>query len=124
MANTIKGEVGVEVDGKKWTLRADMNALCDFEDAAGIKALDFVAIVEGEGNPSMKLMRSFVLSCIQQCHPEATERDAGRVMSVESGVVQRAFEAAFPASEDDENDDDAVAPSGGVAPGETSAVPG
>lgn len=117
MGNKIKGEITVSVEGKAWILVCDFNALADYEDRTGEKAFDLIAEMEQE-NPSVSKMRQLMLSCLLDRHPDATLRDAGRVMSVDDAALGRAFDAAFPEPEQQ------GAESGEEAPGEATAAQG
>lgn len=77
MANQEKGELGVTVDGKRYTLRPDFNALCELEDLLG-KTFTETALEMSNGRPNAGL-RSVVWCLLQDKHGAEikTLRDAG-----------------------------------------------
>lgn len=99
MANRFLGEARVEVAGKIWTLRCDMNAMCAFEDATGKDALAAFAGIE-RGKGSVRDMRAAVWAFLQHHHPEATLADAGQMLSENLDVLRTALEAANPTAEE------------------------
>lgn len=77
MANRHKGELGVTVDGRLYTLRPDFNALCELEDLLG-KTFTETALEMSNGRPNSGL-RSVVWCLLQDKHGRdiKTLRDAG-----------------------------------------------
>lgn len=75
MANQEKGEVGVVVGGKQYTLRPTFDALCNLEDVAG-KPMHQIQEEIGQGRLSG--LRSVVFSLLQDQHGQEirTLRDA------------------------------------------------
>ncbi|MBU2936982.1 MULTISPECIES: hypothetical protein [Pacificibacter] len=108
MTKTLKtGAINVTVDGTNWTLLCDFNAMIDFQEETGQDATEFLEKLEQRGAkdaPSMAtlmpLMRKFIWACLVQSHPDATLRDAGRIISVAPNALMNAVGAAFPDSED------------------------
>ncbi|MGJ8561685.1 MAG: hypothetical protein ACSHX3_15755 [Litorimonas sp.] len=108
MTKTLKtGAINVTVDGANWTLLCDFNAMIDFQEETGQDATEFLEKLEQRGAedaPSMAtlmpLMRKFIWACLVQSHPDATLRDAGRIISVAPNALMNAVGAAFPDSED------------------------
>ncbi len=113
MANNIKGEVVVMAGGKAWTLLCDMNALCEFEAKAGKSSTEFLEAIEESKDFKMTDLRILVWAMLLEHHPDATIRDAGKVMSADGDAFQKALDFAFPDAESVE--DDAV-------PGEVKAA--
>ena len=109
MGNNIMGEITVSVEGKAWILKCDFNALADYEDRTGDRAFDLIAEMDLM-HPSVSKMRQLMLSCLLDRHPDATLRDAGRVMSADNDALERAFDAAFPQPEPQEADPAEEAP--------------
>jgi len=77
MANQQKGELGVTVEGQRYTLRPDFNALCELEDLLG-KTFTETALEMSNGRPNSGL-RAVVWCLLQANHGEEikTLRDAG-----------------------------------------------
>ncbi|WP_428924994.1 hypothetical protein [Marinibacterium sp. SX1] len=101
MANGLKGEVAITIDGKVWVLVIDFNALCDFEEVTGVNSMTFIAEFEDDKRtPSALHMRAFIHSMLKERQPDATRADAGRVLSADPDVLIRAFNAAFPTPEE------------------------
>lgn len=96
MSNKFLGEHKVRVDDKDYTLRLDMNALCIFEDLAKCSAM--VAIDDfSKGNLSnIRVLRTLILAALSEYHPDATEKEAGNILSSDLGVLMHLIEAASP----------------------------
>lgn len=105
----LDGAVTVALDGVTYTLRIDMNALCVIEDAKGGSAFEFLERLSGGKRPSAADMRLLVLACLQDAHPEADARLAGRILSAQLDIVGRLLATAAVA-EDPENPTPAAVP--------------
>lgn len=79
MANQQRGEVGIEVNGKPYTLRPSLNAICEMEALTG-KSLADVGALANAGQVSA--YRMLIWAALQECHRAeiATLDDAGRFM--------------------------------------------
>lgn len=77
MANAQRGEVGVEVNGKRYILKPTFNALCDLEELTG-QTFGEIAVKAGKG--SAVAVRQLVWAYLQEYHAEeiTTVKDAGR----------------------------------------------
>ncbi len=77
MANQERGELGVTVEGKRYTLRPDFNALCELEDLLG-KTFTETALEMSNGRPNSGL-RSVIWCLLQDKHGAEiqTLKDAG-----------------------------------------------
>lgn len=95
MAGRLRGEIRVAAEGRDWTLRLDFNALCAFEEATGLDALDTLAAFE-RGEVKVRVLRQFFHACLQHHHPEATLQDAGLVVSESPEALNRLMTAALP----------------------------
>lgn len=102
MGNPLRGEASFEALGREWTLRFNTNALCEFEEAAGVPVS---SIGSGLG---MKQLRALIWAGLGFHH----RRNRGGLDNVglmvdEVGaqeiaeVVMRAMTAAFPKVEGD-----------------------
>lgn len=110
MANAQRGEVTLTHGGVDYTLRYDVNAICNLEDALDKPIGEIVASM-GEDNVSMRLVRAVFQAGLS---PAVTLETAGQIMS-EIGTSQisekvgRAFSLAFPESDADEGKPKAAA---------------
>lgn len=89
------GEITVSVDGKEIVLRADLNAMCIFQEETGFDALSAMEELES-GNVDFLKMRSLTRACMVRHQPDATVQDAGDVISSDLDVLARLFAAASP----------------------------
>lgn len=101
MANPHKGEVAFEADGKTYTLRYSIDALCELEAAVG---KGFPVIASEFSDPdkmSIRLARAILWAGLLE-HHKMTQREAGEVMAGAGGllkvnpIIDRAIAAAFP----------------------------
>lgn len=112
-------EETVTVGDQEYTIRADMNALAEFEEKTGRNAME--ALQEFQDDEiSVVSLRNLVWCLLQRHHPNATLAEAGDVLSHDMAALGRVFEKAFPepekgAEEDEDADEDA--PGNGTAPG-------
>ncbi|PYG33122.1 GTA-gp10 family protein [Pelagimonas varians] len=93
-------EVTAKVDGEDMTLRIDFNALAEFEEKTGQKALEAIDEIES-GAISMVTLRHFVWAGLQYHHPGCTVAKAGDFLSADPDALGRAFETALPKGEED-----------------------
>lgn len=91
MANKIKGDVTLTHNGRRYTLRLDMNALADFEAATGLNAIETM-----QGKMSISIMRSMMHAGLLAAHPEVTLREAGEIMQTNAAALGDAIGSAFP----------------------------
>src|SRR5678815_1242363 len=91
MANAVRGEVGIEIEGKKYTLRPTFNALCDLEEQQG---KTFIEVAQAAGRGSAVAVRQLVWCYLQEHHGDEikTVRDAGNWVS-RAGGIERVNEA-------------------------------
>lgn len=100
MANKFKGEVKVTAGEQEYTLRFDMNALVELEDATGMPVPKLALSFGDPEQMSYKLLRSMFWAGLLHHHPDVTVEEAGRIMSeidllevIEK--ISEAFAAAF-----------------------------
>lgn len=98
MANKIKGEVGLQHEGKEYILVLDFNALCEFEDVSGKPVGDVLDSLQ-RGKIVARDMRALIWAGLKQRHPDVTLELAGRILSSNPAVLDQGLEAAFPAAE-------------------------
>lgn len=106
MANRVRGEVAVEIDGKSWTLRYGTNALCELEDKLAQPINVIMAMLQDREALRIKTIRSVVWAGLREKHPEVTEKDAGDLISAIGfpammAKVAEALKAAFPDDPDE-----------------------
>lgn len=79
-----------------YTVRIDMNALAEFEEATGKKALTVLTQM-GKGDPSIRDMRALLWACLVTAQPEITLAEAGDLLN-EGGMdaLLAAINAANP----------------------------
>lgn len=99
MANRFLGEAVVDVDGKKYTLRCDFNAMCDFEEISGKNALETFQNLEG-GSVSVTDMRNIAWAFLKHHHPDATRSEAGALLSSNVDSLMSVIQAASPTAEE------------------------
>lgn len=102
MANPLKGEVGFEVGGERFTLVFTIDALISLEDHYG-KGVSELGEMLGD-DLRLKDLRKVFHAGLAEYHDQVDEKAAGRLMSalgvVEAGVlVGKAFAAAFATGE-------------------------
>lgn len=95
MANRFKGEIDALCEGRRYTLRMDMLALADFEDATGENALSWAEAAEG-GRAAVGDMIEMIRCTLARHHPEADRQLAGDLLSEDPGLLLRLFRAASP----------------------------
>lgn len=98
MANRFLGEVTTEVEGVTYTLRMDINAMCEFEEATGVEALVAFADAEG-GKATIPMLRHMVHASLKRYHSDAGIEVAGDIISEDPGAIQRLMAAVAPAEE-------------------------
>lgn len=121
MANKHKGQVSFEAGGKTYTLRLDVNALIELQDALGFeddeKFLAYCSNLNG-----IRRVRTFLTQALQLSHQGTTEQEVGDIITdlgldEANRLLVRALQWAFP-----EPDPQAKAPKGkGRSPGASSS---
>ena len=100
MGNRFLGEASTTIDGQTWTLRLDFNAMAEIEDKLGRSALDVLQEIEGGKSVKVKNLRAVTWAMLLEHHPDATERDAGMVLSHDTDVLTRVIAAAMPEADE------------------------
>lgn len=106
MANSEKGEVSFEVEGKTYKLRYSTNALCEMEDAAGVGAVEFANSLSDEKKVRIKDLRTMFWAGLFDNH-KITIEEAGSLLDVVGlefvgSLCGEAFTLAFPVAEEGE----------------------
>lgn len=99
MSKPMVAEVGVEVGKKVWTLRLDMNALAEFEEATGQNALGAIETFE-QGEVSIVKLRHLIWASLKYHHPDVTLAQAGDVISQDPDALGRALASFMPKADD------------------------
>lgn len=99
-ARQLSAEVKGRVNGRAMTLRMDMNAFAEYEEAnPGKKAIDALNELDGD-NPSFVTLRHLVWAGLKYHQEDATLRDAGDFLSQNPTALIDAVAAAAPAEGD------------------------
>ncbi len=85
--------------GQKYTLRLDINTMCDFEGATGLDFTAFGNMID-DGSVTMVQLRSMAHCALQHHHPDISIRDAGLILSENPTAVIDLLVAAFPSPEE------------------------
>lgn len=107
MANPVRGQVEIEVEGETFTLVFDVNALCALEGRLGQTADQIVArfaLTVSGSRLDLTLLRALLWASLIE-HHDMSEKDAGRLLSragmeLVGAKVAEAIERAFPEAEE------------------------
>lgn len=106
MANPLKGEAAFQAGSETMTLVFDINALCNAEDASGMKTAEL--LTELDGGESMKVLRAIIWAGLQAKHPCNLLRAGEIIQAAGPGVAAKAMRdglaAAFPPAGDKGDD--------------------
>lgn len=100
MANGVRGETELEVEGERYLLVLDFNALCSLEDHLDLSVADITQRLRG--NIRGSFLRSVLWGALQRHHEGVSEAEAGNIIQAAgvSEVLLKIWEAvnrAFPA---------------------------
>jgi hypothetical protein len=100
VANKQRGEVDLSHDGKTYTLKFSINALCELEDAMGLR-FDEIFSALGERSMSMNELRSMLWGALRDNHPDIEKKVVGEIiegMGVVKAIslVHEVITSAFP----------------------------
>jgi hypothetical protein len=104
MSNT-KGEVIIEADGKNYTLKFSVNALCLLEAETGKGFPKLAGELSDPDKVTLTLMRQLVWAGLQEHHRDVTIQLAGDLIVGAGGMtvimqkISQAIAAAFPEPE-------------------------
>jgi tail tube GTA-gp10-like protein len=104
VSNLVKGEVGFDAQGRRWTLIYSVNALCRMEDELGEGAMALAATMADPAKVRVGTLRTVFWAGLADNHPELTQDGAGALMTaigLDTAMqhIAKAFTAAFPAAE-------------------------
>lgn len=123
MANLERGEVTLEVEGRRYTLVLPLNAICELEttvarDGAGPLPFPLFLMRLNQGR-SFSDTRAFLYAALRTHHPKVTLESAGNLIEQAGGIdaVFAKFWAVLESAKPDEEDDATSRPP--MAPAET-----
>jgi hypothetical protein len=122
MANQERGELGVDVGGKRYTLRPTFDSICELEELLG-KPIDVIkdSLIDGRRSG----MRAVVWCCLQDEHADEIKalKDASRWIERAGGqgVVAGWIERLFSLNADEETGGEANPPDAQAGTGENSS---
>lgn len=102
MSNPHKGGVEFEAQGKTYTLRYSIDAICHLEAATGMTFPVIAVQMSKPGQQSVTLMRQLMHAGLIEHHPELDLKAAGELITRAGGVtalmkkVDAAVALAFP----------------------------
>jgi hypothetical protein len=104
MANKSKGEVGLKVGDKAYTMVFNVNALCLLEDAAGQGVMQIGATMSDPSKMRLGIVRQMLWAGLQTKHAGLTVEEVSAIMDAIGinraiEVVSQAFALAFPVPE-------------------------
>jgi hypothetical protein len=94
MSNSFRGEVTAKVEGKVYTLRADMNFMRRVEEIFDKPAMDVFEEIDKKN--SIRAIIQVIHCALAKYHPDATMDEAGDIASEDMTVLGRLLEAASP----------------------------
>jgi hypothetical protein len=98
MANAERGEAGLVLGDKTYTLRLSNNAQCELEALFGGEPIGEILARLATGGRTV--IRASLFAALREHHPKMTLADAGELMDVDAVAVGKALslaiELAFP----------------------------
>lgn len=97
MTNPHRGQATFTVDGKTYTMRGSIDAICALESISG---KGMIAIIRELSDPelmSLSLTRQVLWAMLQEHHPEMTLQDAGELIPAAGGLkaITKSIEEAL-----------------------------
>jgi len=104
MANPLRGEVALEVEGQTYTLCLDINAIIEVENLLDIGIAEVAGLFSEPENLRAGHVRALLWATLQRHHPHIELRKAGELIGIVglAEVIDRlgeALAAAFPSKE-------------------------
>lgn len=101
MANTERGEVSFQADGRNWTMKIDTNAMCEIEEMTGHSIAEVGQLLSNPKTASIKLMRAVFYGGLATRHEDLNINQAGRLIDILTlpkavEIIGEAFQIAFP----------------------------
>jgi len=81
MANKKRGEVELELDGAKHTLRFNYNSLCEIEQLCGGQPLDYLLTSEGKGMSRTFIRQALYCGLVSLPRSQKTPKKIGDMIS-------------------------------------------
>ena len=88
MANPQRGDVTIEVLGKAYTLKIDINAICELEDLLSTprQLTTLQDVIDRMTAGSVRHVRAFVWAALRRHHKEMTLDDVGQFIGDAGGI--------------------------------------
>lgn len=109
MANQHKGEVAFDADGKQYTLRYSIDAICCLETETGKGIVALLSEFQDSDKITLTLARQMMWAGLREHHPEVTVKEAGELIVAAGGlmkfieVLNNSFAASFGLEEGKKN---------------------
>lgn len=97
----LNGTLKVDIDGRPYTLKLDINAMADFESVAGRDAFDALEDLEN-GRMRVTDMRAMFWAVFQAHHPDVDLRMAGTLLTKAPDLLGKTVAAAMPKPKPDQ----------------------
>ena len=104
LANPVRGEITIEIEGQTYVLVFDFNVLCVLEDRLDLGVREIVAKMSGDMRGGF--LRTLLWGALQTHQPDITELEAGRLIGLVGlqpaiDKLMQAVALAFPKPEAD-----------------------
>jgi len=105
--NKHRGEVEFEADGKTYTLRYSIDAICEMEAATGRGFFAVTQELSDANAMQLSTVRAVLWAGLREHHPDVTLKEAGDLIvkaggiMVVIGLLSQAITLAFPETEQD-----------------------
>ncbi len=102
MANPHKGEVSLVAEGKTYTLKYSVDAICRLEETTGKNLTALMVEMADASRMSLSMTRHMVHAALFEHHPEVSLKEAGEIMAGSGGMLNAitkvvgAIKLAFP----------------------------
>lgn len=106
MANKERGEVSFQIEGQTYTLRLDLNALCEAEAVLSTpeRMVTWQQALQMAERNSLSALRAILWASLQPHHPHLSLNDVGGLIQTMGGIpgiaktLQEAIKNAMPAA--------------------------
>lgn len=105
MANPIKGEASLKVEGREYTLCFSIDAMCALEEKLDRTMQDIMSDLTDPTRIGVRLTRALLWASLREHHSEITLKMAGDLIPAAGGVpavverISLAIQRAFPTPE-------------------------
>lgn len=102
MAVSERGEVALEIGGKRYTLVLDIDAICELENDTQLR---LAQVMEKVDQGSFVFIRKYLLAALRRHHPTVTPKEVGKWTFAEligsmPGLAADLNQSAVPSKED------------------------